>query len=103
MQVEKNPLSAKITQIVESATHRLVVSAATLAGGRTDAKLVVLSDGSQVVVKLPKGNGDKLAIEGATAGRKAGSRGDGGHFRRHASGGADSQYQKSGIGLPNGG
>mgnify|MGYP002520789824 CR=1 FL=1 len=66
MQVEKNPLSSKITQIVETATHRLVVSAATLAGGRTDAKLVVLSDGSQVVVKLPKGNGEKLAIEGAS-------------------------------------
>ncbi|HBO59973.1 MAG TPA: fructosamine kinase [Alphaproteobacteria bacterium] len=66
MQVEKNPLSAKVTQIVERATRRLVVSAVTLAGGRTDAKLVVLSDGSQVVVKLPKGNGDKLAIEGSS-------------------------------------
>lgn len=66
MQVENNPLSAKITQIIEKATHRLVVSAVTLAGGHTDAKHVVLSDGSQIVVKLPKGNGEKLAIEGAT-------------------------------------
>lgn len=66
MQVEKNTLSAKITEIVEKATRRLVVSAVTLAGGRTDAKHVVLSDGSQVVVKLPKGNGANLAIEGAT-------------------------------------
>ena len=66
MQVENNPLSAQITRIVESSTGKLVVSAATLAGGFADAKHVVLSDGSQVVVKLFKDAGSDLAIEGAT-------------------------------------
>ncbi|MBO4521487.1 MAG: fructosamine kinase family protein [Alphaproteobacteria bacterium] len=65
MQVENNPLSARITQIVESSTGKLVVSAATLAGGFADAKHVVLSDGSQVVVKLFKDSNSNLAIEGA--------------------------------------
>lgn len=66
MQVENNPLSAKVTRIVESSTGKLVLSAATLAGGFSDAKHVVLSDGSQVVVKLFKDSGSDLAIEGAT-------------------------------------
>ncbi|MBR1778713.1 MAG: fructosamine kinase family protein [Alphaproteobacteria bacterium] len=66
MQVENNPLSAQVTRIVESSTGKLVVSAATLAGGFADAKHVVLSDGSQVVVKLFKDSGSDLAIEGAT-------------------------------------
>ena len=66
MQVENNPLSAKVTSIVESSTGKLVVSAATLAGGFADAKHVVLSDGSQVVVKLFKDSDSNLAVEGAT-------------------------------------
>lgn len=66
MQVENNPLSAQITRIVESSTGKLVISAATLAGGLTDAKHVVLSDGSQVVVKQSKDGSGDLAIEGAT-------------------------------------
>ena len=66
MQVENNPLSAKVTRIVESSTGKLVVSAATLAGGFADAKHVVLSDGSQVVVKLFKDSNSDLAVEGAT-------------------------------------
>lgn len=66
MQVEKNPLSAQVTEIIESSTGKTVVSAVTLAGGLADAKHVVLSDGSQVVVKLPKGSSEDLAIEGAT-------------------------------------
>ncbi len=66
MQVENNPLSAQVTRIVESSTGKLVVSAATLAGGFADAKHVVLSDGSQVVVKLFKDTNSDLAIEGAT-------------------------------------
>ena len=66
MQVENNPLSAQVTRIVESSTGKLVLSAATLAGGFADAKHVVLSDGSQVVVKLFKDSGSDLAIEGAT-------------------------------------
>ncbi|MCQ2965949.1 MAG: fructosamine kinase family protein [Alphaproteobacteria bacterium] len=64
MQVVSNPLSAKITELVEKSTRRLVVSAVTLAGGAFDTKHVILSDGSQVVVKLPKQNGQNLAIEG---------------------------------------
>lgn len=66
MQVENNPLSDQITRIVEKSTGKLVVSAATLAGGAADAKHVVLSDGSQVVVKLSKDSSGDLAIEGAT-------------------------------------
>ncbi len=66
MQVENNPLSDQITRIVESSTGKLVVSAATLAGGFADAKHVVLSDGSQVVVKLSKDASGDLAVEGAT-------------------------------------
>ncbi len=66
MQVENNPLSAKVTRIVESSTGKLVLSAATLAGGFSDAKHVVLSDGSQVVVKLFKDSGGDPAVEGAT-------------------------------------
>ena len=66
MQVENNPLSAQVTRIVESSTGKLVLSAATLAGGFSDAKHVVLSDGSQVVVKLFKDSGSDLAVEGAT-------------------------------------
>ena len=66
MQVENNPLSDQITRIVETSTGKLVVSAATLAGGFADAKHVVLSDGSQVVVKLSKDSSGDLAIEGAT-------------------------------------
>lgn len=65
MQVEKNPLSAELTRIVERATKRIVLSAATLAGGRANAKLVVLSGGCQVVVKQPKGKDGTLAVEGA--------------------------------------
>ena len=45
MQVENNPLSAQVTRIVDSSTGKLVLSAATLAGGCSDAKHVVLSDG----------------------------------------------------------
>lgn len=66
MQVENNPLSAQVTRIVEASTGKLVVSAVTLAGGFADAKHVVLSDGSQVVVKLFKDSNSDLAIEGAT-------------------------------------
>lgn len=66
MQVENNPLSAQVTRTVEASTGKLVVSAATLAGGFADAKHVVLSDGSQVVVKLFKDARSDLAIEGAT-------------------------------------
>jgi len=66
VQVENNPLSAQVTRIVESSTGKLVLSAATLAGGFSDAKHVVLSDGSQVVVKLFKDSGSDLAVEGAT-------------------------------------
>ena len=66
MQVENNPLSVQVTRIVESSTGKLVISAATLAGGFADAKHVVLSDGSQVVVKLFKDARSNLAIEGAT-------------------------------------
>ena len=66
MQVENNPLSDQITRIVEQSTGKMVVSAATLAGGAADAKHVVLSDGSQVVVKLSKDSSGDLAIEGAT-------------------------------------
>ncbi len=66
MQVESNPLSARVTRVVEQSTGRSVVSAVTLAGGIADAKHVVLSDGTQVVVKLPKDSSDDLAIEGAT-------------------------------------
>lgn len=65
MQVEKNPLSAEVTRIIEGATKQIVLSAATLAGGRANAKLVVLSGGRQVVVKLPKGKDGTLAVEGA--------------------------------------
>lgn len=65
MQVESNPLSARVTRVVEEATGKTVVSAATLAGGIADAKHVVLSDGTQVVVKLPKDSSDDLAVEGA--------------------------------------
>ncbi len=66
MQVESNPLSDEVTRIVEKSTGKLVVSAATLAGGLADAKHVVLSDGSQVTVKLPMAKADDFAIEGAT-------------------------------------
>ena len=66
MQVENNPLSAQVTRIVESSTGKLVVSVATLAGGFADAKHIVLSDGSQVVVKLFKNSNSDLAIEGTT-------------------------------------
>lgn len=65
MQVEKNPLSADLTRIIEKATKQIVLSAATLAGGRANAKLVVLSGGRQVVVKQPKGKDGTLAVEGA--------------------------------------
>ena len=64
MQVVSNPLSAKITELVEKSTRRLVVSAVTLAGGAFDTKQVILSDGSKVVVKLPKQNGQNLVVEG---------------------------------------
>ena len=66
MQVENNPLSARITRVVESSTGKLVLSAATLAGGFSDAKHVVLSDGSQVVVKLFRDSGGDPTVEGAT-------------------------------------
>lgn len=68
MQVQSNPLNTKVTQVIEKATKRLVVSALTLAGGLTfDTKLVVLSDGTQIVAKLPKQKDIHLSIEGATA------------------------------------
>lgn len=66
MQVENNPLSGQVTRIVERSTGKLIVSVATLAGGFADAKIVVLSDGTQVVVKLPKDASGDLAVEGAT-------------------------------------
>lgn len=66
MQVEKNPLPANITRIVEQSTGKLVLSAATLTGGFVaNTKHVVLSDGSQVVVKVSKDISENLEIEGA--------------------------------------
>lgn len=64
MQVEKNTLSAALTRIVEHSTGQRVVSAATLSGGLVaNTKHVVLSDGSQVVVKIS--NTENLEVEGA--------------------------------------
>lgn len=66
MQVEKNPLPPSITRIVEHSTGKLVLSAATLTGGFVaNTKHVVLSDGSQVVVKISKEASENLEIEGA--------------------------------------
>lgn len=66
MQVEKNTLSAALTRIVEHSTGKLVVSAATLSGGLVaNTKHVVLSDGSQVVVKVSKDSSENLEVEGA--------------------------------------
>ncbi len=66
MQVENNPFNDRITRIVEASTKKLIVSVVTLAGGGTDTKHVVLSDGSQIVVKISKNPSDDLAVEGAT-------------------------------------
>lgn len=65
MQVEKNTLSAALTRIVERSTGKLVLSAATLSGGVVaDAKHVVLSDGSQVVLKINPASSENADVEG---------------------------------------
>ena len=70
MQVEKNTLSAALTRIVEHSTGKFVVSAATLSGGLVaNTKHVVLSDGSQVVVKVSKDSSENLEVEGAVISR----------------------------------
>lgn len=65
MQVEKNTLSPEITRVVEKSTGKLVLSAVTLTGGlAANTKHVVLSDGSQVVVKTGVAGSSTLAVEG---------------------------------------